>query len=42
MSHENVDFLRQGYEALHRGDLETFMALSRERLDVVPGRVGQA
>jgi ketosteroid isomerase-like protein len=33
MSHENVEFLRQGYEALHRGDLETFMALSRERLD---------
>jgi hypothetical protein len=33
MSHENVDFLRQGYEALHRGHLETFTALSRERLD---------
>jgi ketosteroid isomerase-like protein len=32
MSHENVDFLRQGYEALHRGDLESFRALSRERL----------
>jgi 3-methyladenine DNA glycosylase AlkD len=33
MSHENTEFLRQGYEALPRGDLETFMALSRERLD---------
>jgi ketosteroid isomerase-like protein len=33
MSCENVDFLRQGYEALQRGDMETFKALSRERLD---------
>jgi ketosteroid isomerase-like protein len=33
MSHETVEFLRQGYEALQRGDLETFEALSRERLD---------
>ena len=33
MSGENVEFLRQGYEALQRGDLETFKALSRERLD---------
>jgi ketosteroid isomerase-like protein len=33
MSQENVEFLRRGYEALHRGDLETFKALSRERLD---------
>jgi ketosteroid isomerase-like protein len=32
MSPENVEFLRRGYEALHRGDLETFNALSRERL----------
>jgi dihydrofolate reductase/ketosteroid isomerase-like protein len=30
---ENVEFLRQGYEALQRGDLETFKALARERLD---------
>jgi ketosteroid isomerase-like protein len=30
---ENVRFLRQGYEALQRGDLETFKALNRERLD---------
>jgi ketosteroid isomerase-like protein len=28
----NVEFLREGYEALQRGDLETFTALSRERL----------
>jgi ketosteroid isomerase-like protein len=28
----HVDFLRQGYEALERGDLETFQALARERL----------
>ena len=28
----NVDFLRQGYEALERGDLETFQELARERL----------
>jgi ketosteroid isomerase-like protein len=27
-----VDFLRQGYEALERGDLETFRELARERL----------
>jgi ketosteroid isomerase-like protein len=33
MSHENVEFLRLGYEALEHGDLETFKALSRERLD---------
>jgi ketosteroid isomerase-like protein len=33
MSHENVEFLRQGYEALQRGDMETFKALSRDRLD---------
>jgi ketosteroid isomerase-like protein len=33
MSQENVEFLRRGYEALHRGDLETFKALSRVRLD---------
>jgi ketosteroid isomerase-like protein len=33
MSHENVEFLRQGYEARQRGDLDTFHALSRERLD---------
>jgi ketosteroid isomerase-like protein len=32
MSRENVEFLRRGYEALHRGDLETFEALSRARL----------
>lgn len=28
----NVDFLRRGYEALERGDLETFQELARERL----------
>jgi ketosteroid isomerase-like protein len=33
MSKENVEFLRLGYEALERGDLDTFKALSRERLD---------
>jgi ketosteroid isomerase-like protein len=33
MSHENVEFLRQGYEALQRGDMEGFNALARERLD---------
>jgi ketosteroid isomerase-like protein len=33
MSRENVDFLRRGYEALHRGDTEAFEAMSRERLD---------
>jgi ketosteroid isomerase-like protein len=30
---ENVDFLRRGYDALERGDLDAFEALSRERLD---------
>lgn len=29
---EHVEFLRQGYQALQEGDLETFKALSRERL----------
>jgi ketosteroid isomerase-like protein len=29
---ENVEFLRRGYEALQRGDLEEFKSLSRERL----------
>ncbi|MGH2743442.1 MAG: nuclear transport factor 2 family protein [Pseudonocardiaceae bacterium] len=29
----DVEFLREGYEALARGDMETFTALSRERLD---------
>jgi ketosteroid isomerase-like protein len=33
MSLENVEFLRRGYEALQRGDTETFEALARERLD---------
>jgi ketosteroid isomerase-like protein len=33
MSGENVEFLRRGYEALQRGDTETFEALARERLD---------
>jgi ketosteroid isomerase-like protein len=28
----NVDFRRRGYEALERGDLETFQELARERL----------
>jgi ketosteroid isomerase-like protein len=28
----NVDFLRRGYEALERGDLETFQELAHERL----------
>ena len=32
MSKDNVEFLRQGYEALEHGDLETFKALSRDRL----------
>jgi ketosteroid isomerase-like protein len=32
MSKEIVDFLRRGYEALERGDLDTFKTLSRERL----------
>ena len=30
---EHVEFLRRGYAALQRGDLETFKALTRERLD---------
>jgi ketosteroid isomerase-like protein len=30
---ERVEFLRRGYEALQRGDLDTFKALVRERLD---------
>lgn len=33
MSGGNVEFLRRGYEALQRGDTETFEALARERLD---------
>jgi ketosteroid isomerase-like protein len=33
MSKQNVEFLRRGYEALERGDVDTFKALSRERLD---------
>ena len=33
MAVSNVEFLRQGYLALSRGDLETFKSLSRERLD---------
>jgi ketosteroid isomerase-like protein len=33
MSRQSVEFLRQGYEALQRGDIDTFKALSRERLD---------
>ena len=28
----HIDFLRQGYEALERGDLDTFEELARERL----------
>jgi ketosteroid isomerase-like protein len=32
MPRQEVQFLRAGYEALERGDLETFKALSRERL----------
>jgi ketosteroid isomerase-like protein len=28
-----IEFLRRGYEALQRGDLETFKELARERLD---------
>jgi ketosteroid isomerase-like protein len=32
MPREEVQFLRDGYEALQRGDVETFTALSRERL----------
>jgi hypothetical protein len=30
---EHVEFLRRGYEALQRGDLETFKVLSCEHLD---------
>jgi ketosteroid isomerase-like protein len=30
---EQVDFVRRGYAALERGDIETFKALVRERLD---------
>jgi ketosteroid isomerase-like protein len=33
MTEQNVEFLRRGYEALQRGDVETFKSLSRERLD---------
>ena len=32
MARDEVEFLRAGYDALARGDLETFTALSRERL----------
>jgi ketosteroid isomerase-like protein len=32
MARDEVEFLREGYEALARGDLETFTTLSRERL----------
>jgi ketosteroid isomerase-like protein len=32
VTNANVEFLREGYEALQRGDLETFTALSRDRL----------
>jgi ketosteroid isomerase-like protein len=32
MSRGDVEFLREGYDALARGDLETFTALSREHL----------
>jgi ketosteroid isomerase-like protein len=30
---DHVEFLRSGYEALRQGDLETFKALARDRLD---------
>lgn len=33
MSRDNVEFLRRGYEALHRGDIEAFEATTRKRLD---------
>jgi ketosteroid isomerase-like protein len=33
MSRADVDFLREGYEALARGDMETFTTLSREHLE---------
>jgi ketosteroid isomerase-like protein len=32
MSRADVEFLREGYEALARGDMETFTALSRDHL----------
>lgn len=32
MSRGDVEFVREGYEALARGDMETFTALSREHL----------
>ena len=32
MSKDNAEFLRQGDQALEHGDLETFKALSRDRL----------
>jgi ketosteroid isomerase-like protein len=32
MARGDVEFLRDGYAALARGDLETFTALARERL----------
>jgi ketosteroid isomerase-like protein len=32
MARGDVEFLREGYEALARGDMDTFVALSRERL----------
>ena len=32
MARDEVEFLREGYEALARGDMETFTALSRGRL----------
>lgn len=32
MARADVEFLRDGYEALARGDIESFTALSRERL----------
>jgi ketosteroid isomerase-like protein len=32
MSRADVDFVRKGYEALARGDIETFTKLSREHL----------
>ncbi|MGH2803568.1 MAG: nuclear transport factor 2 family protein [Thermoleophilaceae bacterium] len=31
--HERVEFLRRGYAALQRGDLEAFKSLARDRLD---------
>jgi ketosteroid isomerase-like protein len=30
---DRIDFLRRGYEALQRGDLDGFKVLARERLD---------